>query len=113
MSFKEKTHKLQQGRIPPQEFDPLPTQRVPLCTILRYPVLVIDPKKFLKAPIYTNFEGGSRAKKTRFFGQHFPKKAFFGLFFFQNFDGGAENLAKKEQNSALGARKINLVDEIF
>ena len=61
---------------PPQGFDPLPTQRVPLCTILRYPYLLTDPKNFLKAPlapIYTNFEGGARAEKTQFFGRHFPK----------------------------------------
>ena len=35
-----------------------------------------DPKIFLKAPwapIYTNFEGGERVEKTRFFGQNFPK----------------------------------------
>ena len=42
--------------------------------------MVTDPKIFLKAPvapmIYTNFEGGARAKKTRFFGQNFPKSAF-------------------------------------
>ena len=33
----------------------------PLCTILRYSFLAMDPKIFLKAPwvpIYTNFEGG-------------------------------------------------------
>ena len=36
-----------------------------------------DLKIVLKAPlapIYTNFEGGARAVKTRFFGRHFPKK---------------------------------------
>ena len=61
-----------------QGFDPLPTQRVPLCTILRYPFLVMDPKIFLKAPLealYTNFEEGVRAEKTLFFGQHFPRIA--------------------------------------
>ena len=26
-----------------------------------------EPKIFLKAPIYTNFEGGARAEKRRFF----------------------------------------------
>ena len=49
-----------------QEFDPLPTQRVPLCTILRYPFLVTDPKIFLKEPIYTYFKG-ERAPKKRVF----------------------------------------------
>ena len=43
----------------PQDIDPLPTQRVPLCTILRYSFLVIDPL----APIYTNFEGGGSARR--------------------------------------------------
>ena len=61
-------------------FDPLPTQRVPLSTILRYPYLVTDPNKVLKAPsalIYIKFEGGAeRAPKMRdFFGQKFPKSA--------------------------------------
>ena len=38
------------GRTPfPQGFDPLPTQRVPLCTILRHPFLVTYPKNFIKA----------------------------------------------------------------
>ena len=32
-----------------------------------------DLKIFLMAPIYTNFEGGARAEKTRFFSQNFPK----------------------------------------
>ena len=59
---------------PPQEFDPLPTQRVPPKTILRYPFLVMDPKIFLKAPIYTNFEGAASAEITQIFGQNFPKK---------------------------------------
>ena len=58
-----------------QGFDPLPTQ-----TILRFLILVTDPKIFLKAPlapIYINFEGGGEApaEKTRFFGQNFPKIA--------------------------------------
>ena len=47
----------------------------PPCTILRYPFLVTDPKNFPKAPTYTNFNGGERAKKTQFFGQKFPKSA--------------------------------------
>ena len=47
----------------------------PLCTILRYPFLVTDPKNFLKAHTYTNFERGAHAKKTQFFGQHFSKSA--------------------------------------
>ena len=62
---------------PLQGFDPLPTQRVPLCTILRYPFWETDPKIFLKAPlapIYTNFQGGARAQKTRFFRQNFPMR---------------------------------------
>ena len=52
--------------LPPQGFDPLPTRRVPHCTILRYPFLVMDLKVFLNAPLtpkYTNFEGGARAEK--------------------------------------------------
>ena len=62
------------------EFEPLPTQRVPLCLIFQYPFLAMDPKNFLKepsAPIYTNFWGGARAEKTRatFFSQKFwPKQ---------------------------------------
>ena len=73
----------------PEEFDPLPTQSDPLCTILRYPYLVTaDPKSFLRAPlepIYTNFEGGGggggeRAPKKRNFlvkvFRKVPKNAF-------------------------------------
>ena len=32
-----------------QGLDPFPTQRVPLCTILRYSILVMDSKIFLQA----------------------------------------------------------------
>ena len=35
------------GRIPPHGFDPLLTQRVPFCTILRYPFLKA-PEKFVE-----------------------------------------------------------------
>ena len=63
--------------MPPQVFDPLPAQRPPpLSTILKYPFLVADPKKFLKAPlapIYTKFEGERALKKNAFFGEKFPK----------------------------------------
>ena len=55
-----------------------PPSGIRLCTTLRYPFLMMDPKNFIKepsAPIYTSFEGGARAEKTRFFGQIFPKKA--------------------------------------
>ena len=56
-----------------QVADPLPNKRVHLCTNLRYPFLVTEPKSFLMAspaPIYTNFERGARAKKKNTFG-HF------------------------------------------
>ena len=36
------------GRFFLQGFDHLPTQRFPLCTILRYPILVTNPKKVLR-----------------------------------------------------------------
>ena len=69
---------------PPQGFDPLPTQRVPICTILRYPFLVMDLKNFLKAPLasmYTNFEEGSaRRKQNAIFWSKFPKKCLKTLF---------------------------------
>ena len=75
-----------------QGFDPFPTQRVPLCTILKYPYFVKDPEIFLKAAsksaLYTNFEGGVLAEKTLFFGQNFPKSAEKSLFlsvFFSKF----------------------------
>ena len=45
---------------------------------LYYHFWLTDLKILLKAPlalIYTNFEGGARAKKTRFFGRNFPKSA--------------------------------------
>ena len=63
------------GETPPQEFESLPTQSAPLCTILRYIFWVTYPKNFLKAPKYTNFEGGAHTEKTRLFDQNFPKIA--------------------------------------
>ena len=48
----------------------------PLCTILRNPYLMMDPKKLLKAllaPLCTNLEGGVSAQKNAIFGQIFPK----------------------------------------
>ena len=72
----------------PQEFDPLPTQRVPLSTILRYSYLMSGPKNILKAPmapIYTTFEGGARAKNAIFWSKLHNKclkmRVFQGLFF--------------------------------
>ena len=63
---------------PLQEFEPLPTQRAPLCTTLRHPFLVTDPKIFFKAllaPIYTNFKGrgGGAPKKRNFLVEIFQK----------------------------------------
>ena len=58
----------------PQGCDCLPTTRIPLCTILRYPFL---PKTFLKAPsapIYVNFGVGARTEKMQFFGQNLGQK---------------------------------------
>ena len=58
--------------------------------------LATDPKIFLKAPKYTNIEGGARAKKTQFFFfkifQKVPKTVFFSLFIL-NYACGAEILA--------------------
>ena len=86
--------------VPSQGFDPLPTQSVPLCTILRYPFFVTNPKNFFKAPrapIYTNFEG-ERAPKSATFWSKFSKKCLKTPFsvpkialFFQSFACGAEN----------------------
>ena len=74
----------------------------------------MNPKNFLKAPIYTNFEGGVRAEKPQFLVKIFQKKtkdAFVGLFFFQNFACGAEILAKTGTKKCFGrVRKINSVD---
>ena len=57
----------------------LPTQRVPLCTILNIHFWLTDLKTFLKAPLaptYTNFEEGARAPKKRgFLIEIFPKSA--------------------------------------
>ena len=65
----------------PQGFDPLPTQRVPRCTILRSRTHFrrTDPKTFIKAPLapkYNNFAKVARAEKTRFFDRNFPKSAY-------------------------------------
>ena len=62
------------GRPPPlRDSTPCRPNGSPLCTILRYPFLVTDPKKFLKAPLYSNFEGEARAKK-RIFWSKLSKK---------------------------------------
>ena len=69
---------------PSQEYDPLPTQRVPLCTILRYPFLVRNPKIVLKAVRrqYILILKGERAPKKRdFLVKIFLKRFFVGLFF--------------------------------
>ena len=42
----------------PSAFDPLPTQRVPLCTIFRYPFLADGP--------ITSFDGEARAENATF-----------------------------------------------
>ena len=81
------------GRTPPPPSGirlPADPKGSPLCTILRYPNLVTDPKNFLKAPlapIYTYFEVGARAKKRNFFGQNVLKSAQKCRFWpvFQNF----------------------------
>ena len=68
------------GRTPPFR-DSTPCRPFALFSDIHF--WLTDLKIFLMAPIYTNFEGGARAEKTRFFGQHFPKmpkNAFFRLF---------------------------------
>ena len=60
------------------------------------------------APIYTNFEGGARAKKTQL-GQIFPqsaKNACFGLLF-QNFACGAETLPKTGTKLCVGRAQFS------
>ena len=54
-----------------QRLDSLPTQRVTPCTILRYQMLVTDPKNFLNI---LNLRGERAPKKTKFFGQKFTSK---------------------------------------
>ena len=52
--------------LPLKDSTPCRPKGSPLCTILRYPYFVTDPKNFVKAPlapIYTYFKGGARAKK--------------------------------------------------
>ena len=74
------------GRFFSEGFDSLPTQTVPLCTILRYPFLVTDPKTFLKAPRrqYILILRGERAPKKRDFLfeiiEKVPKNVFFGVY---------------------------------
>ena len=78
--------------------DPLPTQRVPLCTILKCPFLAKDPKIFLKAllaSIYIDFEVGTRAKKNVIFLVNIIQKLLKNAVF-QNFacGCGTQNLVK-------------------
>ena len=51
------------GRMPlfPQELDPLPTQKVPICIISRHPFLAGGPLNFLRAPLASK-QGSSRQK---------------------------------------------------
>ena len=66
------------GDVPfsPQGFDSLPTQRVSLCTILRYPFLADWPENFSKGAFGANlYWVGARAEKTQFFRRRFPKTA--------------------------------------
>ena len=85
----------------PKGFDPLPTQRVPLCIILRYPLWMNDLKIFLKAPLaplYTSFDGGERAEKPKKWDflveifQKVHKNAFLACFFLKKNACGAESL---------------------
>ena len=60
----------------PQGFDPLPTKRVPFCTIMRYKFLTDRPYNFSKsalASIYTNFKGGGGGENTLFLVKIFQK----------------------------------------
>ena len=68
--------------IPPHGFDPLPTQWVPLCTILRYPFLANVPKSFPLAPIFLRVKHAP--KKRDFLVNIFQKplkKPFWQVFF--------------------------------
>ena len=73
---------------PLRDSNPCRNKGSPVCTISKYPYLVTYPENFLKvpwAPINTNFEGGARAEKARFFlstfSQKVPKKPFLVCFF--------------------------------
>ena len=89
-----------------QGFDPLPNQRVPLCTVLRYPFWMINPKIFQRtplAPIYTYFEGDP--KKRNFLVNFFSIKCLKRLFrpVFSKFLPAAQKLWPKQGLfSALG-----------
>ena len=103
---------LEGGRNPPQGFYLLPTQRVPLCTIVRYcEVFGFDPKIFLECTIFE----GERAPKKRVFlvniFQNKPKNAFLDCFF-KNLLAAQKFWSKKGLiYSDLGElQKINLVD---
>ena len=61
-----------------QGADPLPNKRVHLCTNLRYPFLLTEPKSFLMAPLGLILREERAPKKKHFwtcFGQKFPKNA--------------------------------------
>ena len=77
---------------PSQAFDPLPTQRATLVLFWDIQFWLNDLKIFVKAPlepVYTNFEGGARAKKNAIFVSKFSKeclktpKSFFNSCFSQ------------------------------
>ena len=81
----------------PQEFAPLPTQRVPhLYYIHFWPTDLKNVPKAPLAPTYTNFEGGARQKNAIFwstFSKRCIKTPFLACFF-HKFACGTENFAK-------------------
>ena len=66
------------GTPPSQGFDPCRPKGSPLCTILKYPILVTDPKIFLREPSILILKGECAPKKRNFlvkFFQKVPKNA--------------------------------------
>ena len=62
---------------------PTADQNGPICTVLRYPFWLTDPKVFLKAPlapIFTYFEEEARAKRHIFLITIFQKVLFVACF---------------------------------
>ena len=99
-----------------QGFDPLPTQRLPLCTILRYPLLATDPKHFLKTPSHqciVVLKGSRRQKKKRIFWSKFFKNCLrtpFLACFFKTLPPAQKIWPKYTEQCFGRARKINLVE---
>ena len=96
-----------------QGFYPLPTQRVTLGTILKYPFLAMGPKNFMRAPfapVRTNLDG-KRTPKNAIFWSKFSEKCLktpFLVCFLKILHAAQKIWQKQGHFSALGELKKSI-----